>query len=78
MIYAFHSKQDGSQFVKKLRQLCTPQGKTTLYGLVFTGADLMKKKEDSFFFQSDLFTKAQLDTPSRNMLLMYDGGTYIY
>ncbi|XP_053407821.1 E3 SUMO-protein ligase RanBP2-like [Mercenaria mercenaria] len=75
MIYALQSKQDG-QLTRKLHQLCTPQGKTSLYGLVFTGVELAKKKDDSYFYQSDIFTKTQLDTPSRNMLLQYDGVAY--
>lgn len=72
------SKQDGGQFFRRLRQkLCTPEGKTTLFGIVFTGAELAKKKDNSYFLQSDIFTSTQLDTPSREKLRQYDSGKYI-
>jgi len=52
--------------------VCTPQGKSTLYGLVFTSEG--KRKEHSFFINSDTATSASLESPTPSQLLGYDAG----
>ncbi|KAL4232099.1 E3 SUMO-protein ligase RanBP2 [Mactra antiquata] len=75
MIYALLKKQDVSQYLKKLQQnLCTPQGKTTLVGFIFSGIE--KKKDNSFILQSDLFTRFNLDIPAKSSLQQYDSVAY--
>lgn len=75
MIYALLKKQNGGQYLKKLRQnLCTLQGKTTLHGFIFPGLDA--KKDSSFLIQSDMITGLNLDLPSKSSIRQYDSGKW--
>ncbi|KAH3787467.1 hypothetical protein DPMN_165591, partial [Dreissena polymorpha] len=77
MIYSLLNKQEDSQGTRKLRQsLCTAQGRTSLYGLVFAGADAAPRKERSYFVNSDIFTSTSLDVPAKSKLVQYDSVAY--
>ena len=75
MISSLLNKHDGSQAARKLQQkLCTPQGKSSLYGLVFPGLDTARRKDSSYFLSSDIFISTDLRVPQKGHVQKYDSG----
>ncbi|WAR22408.1 RBP2-like protein [Mya arenaria] len=69
MIQSIQSSRSTDQS-KLHTTVCTPEGRTALYSLVFTNGG--KRKEHSFFLNSDAVTSVGLEAPSAGQRLGYD------